>query len=269
MLSGGPGCVHYLADRRQTPRGMRTWCPEPRGVGRSGGGPHNLRQAVADLEAVRRAAGIEGWVVAGHSWGSDLAVRYALDHPERVRAVVGIAGHGLHKDRYWKQAYESSTLAHYVAMRVLDVPSAFALALWVGVVSQFVPTVGTYLAGALPVLVALVYEPVNALWLLGFIVLYQQFENYVLQPRVTATTLDMHPAVAFGAVIAGAALLGPTGALLAIPVTATVQGFAGAYIRRYEVRPEAAVTPDPPTPARRLGPCLTHIADLLRLRRQP
>ncbi|WP_067653838.1 AI-2E family transporter [Nocardia harenae] len=160
----------------------------------------------------------------------------------------------------------ASTLAHYVVMRVLDVPSAFALALWVGVVSQFVPTVGTYLAGALPVIVALVYGPTTALWLLGFIVLYQQFENYVLQPRVTATTLDMHPAVAFGAVLAGAALLGPTGALLAIPVTATVQGFAGAYIRRYEVRPEAAVTPDPPAPARTLR---TRLTELLRQDRQP
>ncbi|MFI6867955.1 AI-2E family transporter [Nocardia sp. NPDC050406] len=128
-----------------------------------------------------------------------------------------------------------STLAHYVAMRWLDLPSAFALALWVGVVSQFIPTVGTYLAGALPVVVALGQAPRTALWILLFIVLYQQFENYVLQPRITASTLDMHPAVAFGAVLAGAALFGATGALLAIPVTATAQAFIGAYVRRYEV----------------------------------
>ncbi|MEV6277528.1 AI-2E family transporter [Nocardia sp. NPDC051832] len=140
-----------------------------------------------------------------------------------------------------------STLAHYVALRVLDVPSAFALALWVGVLSQFIPTVGTYLAGALPVIVALVNSPTTALWILGFILLYQQFENYVLQPRITATTLDMHPAVAFGAVLAGAAILGPTGALLAIPVTATVQAFAGAYIRRYEVKTDIDdIPPEPP-----------------------
>ncbi|MGY1977107.1 AI-2E family transporter [Nocardia gipuzkoensis] len=129
----------------------------------------------------------------------------------------------------------ASTLAHYVVLRILDVPSAFALALWVGVVSQFIPTVGTYLAGALPVIVGLVHGPSTALWILGFILLYQQFENYVLQPRITATTLNMHPAVAFGAVLAGAAMVGPTGALLAIPVTATVQAFSGAYIRRYDV----------------------------------
>ncbi|MBF6218752.1 AI-2E family transporter [Nocardia abscessus] len=146
----------------------------------------------------------------------------------------------------------ASTLAHYVVLRILDVPSAFALALWVGVVSQFIPTVGTYLAGALPVIVGLVHGPSTALWILGFILLYQQFENYVLQPRITATTLDMHPAVAFGAVLAGAAMLGPTGALLAIPVTATVQAFSGAYIRRYDVQTDVEADLDRTgTPKRR------------------
>ncbi len=145
----------------------------------------------------------------------------------------------------------ASTLAHYALLRMLDVPSAFALALWVGVVSQFIPTVGTYLAGALPVIVGLVHGPSTALWILGFIVLYQQFENYVLQPRITATTLDMHPAVAFGAVLAGAALLGATGALLAIPVTATVQAFSGAYIRRYNVEADVEADLDGTGPPKR------------------
>ncbi|WP_312884413.1 AI-2E family transporter [Nocardia barduliensis] len=145
----------------------------------------------------------------------------------------------------------ASTLAHYALLRTLDVPSAFALALWVGVVSQFIPTVGTYLAGALPVIVGLVHGPSTALWILGFIVLYQQFENYVLQPRITATTLDMHPAVAFGAVLAGAALLGATGALLAIPVTATVQAFSGAYIRRYDVEADVEADLDRTGPPKR------------------
>ncbi|HVX43170.1 MAG TPA: alpha/beta hydrolase [Mycobacteriales bacterium] len=107
VLSGGPGCVHYLENDSIAPRGMRAWYPEPRGVGRSEGGPHDLAQAVADLETVRRDAGVESWVVLGHSWGCDLAVRYALDHPDRVRSVAGIAGHGLHKDRTWSAVYES------------------------------------------------------------------------------------------------------------------------------------------------------------------
>ncbi|MFF4159145.1 AI-2E family transporter [Streptomyces sp. NPDC001678] len=128
-----------------------------------------------------------------------------------------------------------SGIAHYVLLQVLGVPYAVALAIWVGLVSQFVPTIGTYLAGALPTLLAFTVDPWYAVWVLGFVVVYQQFENYVLQPRITARTVAVHPAVAFGSVIAGAALLGAVGALIAIPATATLQAFLGAYVKRYEV----------------------------------
>jgi predicted PurR-regulated permease PerM len=128
-----------------------------------------------------------------------------------------------------------SAVAHFVLLQVLGVPYAPALGLWVGVVSQFVPTVGTYLAGALPVLIAFTRDPWDALWVLVFVVAYQQFENYLLQPRITAATVAIHPAAAFGSVIAGAALLGAVGALVAVPAAATLQGFVSAYVRRYEV----------------------------------
>lgn len=128
-----------------------------------------------------------------------------------------------------------STVAHGVVFEVLGIPYAPALAVWVGVVSQFVPTIGTYLAGALPMLVALTVNPLDALWVLAFVVVYQQVENYLLQPRVTARTVEVHPAVAFGSVIAGAALLGAVGAVIAIPAAATLQGFVSTYVKRYEV----------------------------------
>jgi predicted PurR-regulated permease PerM len=76
---------------------------------------------------------------------------------------------------------------------------------------------------------------VDGVWVLGFVIVYQQIENYLLHPRITARTVDVHPAVAFGSVIAGAALLGAVGALIAIPAAATLQGFVGTYVRRYEV----------------------------------
>lgn len=108
VLSGGPGCVNYLERDDLAPQGARAWFPEPRGVGRSGGGPHDLAKAISDLEMIREAAGVESWTVLGHSFGSDLAIRYALDHPHRVRAVVGVAGHGLHSDRSWSEIYSAS-----------------------------------------------------------------------------------------------------------------------------------------------------------------
>ncbi|GAA1441514.1 AI-2E family transporter [Nocardiopsis tropica] len=125
--------------------------------------------------------------------------------------------------------------AHYAVLVVLDIPFAFALALWVGVLSQFIPTVGTYIGGAVPVLVALLVGVWPAVWVLVFVIVYQQFENYLLQPRITAKTLDMHPAVAFGSVLAGVAILDAPGALLALPMGASLQAFLSTYIRRYEV----------------------------------
>lgn len=134
-----------------------------------------------------------------------------------------------------------SGAAHYVLLEYLDVPYAPALAVWVGLVSQFIPTIGTYLAGALPMLIAFTVNPWYALWVLVFVVIYQQFENYVLQPKLTAKTVDIHPAVAFGSVIAGTALLGAVGALIAIPAVATLQAFLGAYVKRYDVTDDPRV----------------------------
>lgn len=107
VLTGGPGNVQYLEQDHLAPRGFRSWYPEPRGVGRSGGGPHSMQRGIADLEAIRCSAGLSSWIVVGHSWGSDLAVRYAVEYPESVAAVVGIAGRGAQRDRTWSEEYEA------------------------------------------------------------------------------------------------------------------------------------------------------------------
>ncbi|MEU1188622.1 AI-2E family transporter [Streptomyces sp. NPDC005859] len=134
-----------------------------------------------------------------------------------------------------------SGVAHYVLLEALGIPYAPVLAVWVGVVSQFIPTIGTYLAGALPMLIAFTVSPLYALWVLIFVVVYQQFENYMLQPKLTSKTVDIHPAVAFGSVIAGTALLGAVGALISIPAVATLQAFLGAYVKRYDVTDDPRV----------------------------
>ncbi|MGW0584497.1 AI-2E family transporter [Streptomyces sp. NPDC002920] len=134
-----------------------------------------------------------------------------------------------------------SGVAHYVLLEALGIPYAPVLAVWVGVVSQFIPTIGTYLAGALPMLIAFTVSPLYAVWVLVFVVVYQQFENYMLQPKLTSKTVDIHPAVAFGSVIAGTALLGAVGALISIPAVATLQAFLGAYVKRYDVTDDPRV----------------------------
>jgi predicted PurR-regulated permease PerM len=109
------------------------------------------------------------------------------------------------------------------------------MALWVGVVSQFLPVVGTYVAGVLPVVLSFVNNPASALFVIGFILVYQQVENYLFSPRITARTMELHAALAFGSAIAGAAVLGPVGAVLALPAAAMIQAIASEWGTRHEV----------------------------------
>jgi predicted PurR-regulated permease PerM len=128
-----------------------------------------------------------------------------------------------------------SGFATFVVLSILGVPFAVPLAIWMGLVSQFIPTIGTYIAMALPLLVALVGSPVDALILLVFFTAYQQVENYLLSPRITAKTMQLHPAVAFGCAIAGASIAGLIGALIALPVAAIVQAIVSSALDRHEV----------------------------------
>ena len=137
-----------------------------------------------------------------------------------------------------------SAFSTWIALAIVGVPYPVPLALWVGVVSQFVPVVGTYLAGFLPLLVALLDDPKTVIPVLAFIIVYQQIENYFLAPRVTARTMELHPAVAFGTVIAGTALIGPIGAVLALPAAAVIQAVFSAVIERHEVV-ESELTAEP------------------------
>jgi predicted PurR-regulated permease PerM len=128
-----------------------------------------------------------------------------------------------------------SALFTFAMMTILRLPFAIPLSIFVGLVSQFIPTVGTYIAAALPVLLALLHSPTKAIALLIFFVVYQQIENYLFAPRVTAHTMNMHAAVAFGSVIVGASLFGALGAFLAIPGAAILQALLWTSLSRYEV----------------------------------
>jgi predicted PurR-regulated permease PerM len=174
--------------------------------------------------------------------------------PSRQREVL--RAWGLAVDRTAGYLYSrcllaaASTVAHGLFFWLIGVPYGLALGLWVGVVSQFVPTIGTYIAGVLPAVVALATDPIDLLWILLFMTVYQTLENYVLVPPLTAKSLSIHPGVAFASVIVGAAILGPVGALLALPATASIQAFASAYVRSYEVVDQPPAAPRGGRPSR-------------------
>jgi len=122
----------------------------------------------------------------------------------------------------------------------IGLPYWLPLAIWTGVVAQFVPTIGTYIAIILPVLVGLLSDkPVTGVIALVWALLYQQVENLTIEPRISAKAVDVNPAVSFGAVLLGAALFGVAGAFLAVPVVAMMLALLDIYGKRYELATDA------------------------------
>ena len=134
-----------------------------------------------------------------------------------------------------------SAFIHWIAFQSLGTAAPVALAIWVGLISQFIPVIGTYIAGVLPILVTFIDSPVKALAVILVIILYQQLENFLISPRITARTMEIHPAISFGSAIAGAALLGPVGAVLGLPVAAMAVALASAYGDRHELIDNALI----------------------------
>ena len=108
LLSGGPGCCDYLGPVAQLlDQAYRVIRFEQRGCGRSpADGQYDLTTAVEDIERVRRHYGVERWIAGGHSWGANLALVYAMTYPERVQALVYIAGTGIHDNRHWSEEFQ-------------------------------------------------------------------------------------------------------------------------------------------------------------------
>lgn len=105
LCHGGAGLWDYLqpvAEALTPVARVHRW--EQRGCGRSQRtGPYSIARYLADLEFLRRYFGHERWLVAGHSWGAGLALRYALAHPERTLGVLYVSGTGF--GQAWRYAY--------------------------------------------------------------------------------------------------------------------------------------------------------------------
>ena len=118
-------------------------------------------------------------------------------------------------------------LAAIVALLVIGVPYAIPLGMWAGV-ADLIPQVGSYL-GAIPaVLVALTKGPGYGIIAVAYFIAYQQFENYVLAPRVYQNSIDLSPAAVVVSTLIGGSLAGFAGALLALPV-AVLASFIPMY----------------------------------------
>ncbi|MCC2321384.1 AI-2E family transporter [Cellulomonas xiejunii] len=111
-----------------------------------------------------------------------------------------------------------------IGLAVVGVPLVIPLSVLVFLLA-FVPLVGATVAGILAALVALVaLGPIQALFVVAIVVVVNQIEGDLLQPVVMGRSLRLHPLVILVALTAGTVLAGITGAVLAVPIAASLWG---------------------------------------------
>ncbi len=109
-----------------------------------------------------------------------------------------------------------------ISLLLMGVPFAVPLAAWAGL-ADLIPQVGSYLGAVPAIIVAFFASPMLGVAVLVYFVLYQQFENYFLVPKVMKDAVDLSPAAVIISTLVAGSLQGFAGALLALPIAATIK----------------------------------------------
>ena len=170
-------------------------------------------------------------VAGGHRWReAALARRPPREADAARRAIDRMAGA---VGGYVGGALLQGTvagIASFVVLAILGVPGALPLAV-VMALADLIPLVGATLGAVIVGAVTLFsdFPTVTIIWAV-FAIAYQQFENYVVQPRIQSRAAALDPFIVVVAALFGGALLGVLGALLAIPTAAVIQVAAREYL---------------------------------------
>ena len=191
---------------------------------------------------------------SARGWLDAFADRY---RPERARWIKRLYDRiGATVGNYVAGALLQATIAGVLAwimLMVLGVPYALPLAVVVFLL-DLVPLVGATLGAIIVGVVTLFSDfPIDTIVWVIFSVVYQQVENTVIQPRIQARAVAVHPLVVLISVLFGSTLFGVLGALLAIPVAAAIQITIREYVA-FRNTPAEDLPPDsepaPPLEAR-------------------
>jgi predicted PurR-regulated permease PerM len=189
-------------------------------------------------------------VAAGPRWIEGFVRAQRPEHAERIERTLRRIANAI--GNYVGGALLQATiagLASFIVLTILGVPFAGPLAVVV-FVFDLIPVVGATIASALVAIVAaFVNFPIALIVWVVFAIVYQQVENYVIQPQIQKRATKIEAFIVLVAVLFGSTLFGVLGAILAIPAAATLQ----IAIHEYrEYRREALAAEEEaggPTPA--------------------
>jgi predicted PurR-regulated permease PerM len=136
----------------------------------------------------------------------------------------------------------------FIVLTILGVPFAVPLAVMMSFFG-LIPLVGATIGGVLILIVTLFTDFPSATIIYGaFLIFYQQLENNVLQPFIFKRTVNVPPLAVIVAILAGSALLGVVGALVAIPIAAAVQIVIKEFFGGETALSASVILPDDPPP---------------------
>jgi predicted PurR-regulated permease PerM len=167
-------------------------------------------------------------------------IRIAFDH--MGKAVGAYVGGAL------AQATVAAVAA-YIVLIILQVPFAAALAIII-FFADLVPLVGATIGALLVGIVTIFadFPTATIVWVI-YSVIYQQIENTLIQPQIQKRAVNVHPFIVLVAVLFGSTLLGVLGALVAIPVAASVQiAIREWWAYRHDQSMNELIAPGTPTP---------------------
>jgi predicted PurR-regulated permease PerM len=167
------------------------------------------------------------------------AARRALDG--MMSAVAGYIGGAL------LQAFCAGFTA-FLLLVILGVPSPFALGILMALF-DLIPLVGATIGAVIVGVATLFADPplTTIVWTI-YAIAYQQFENYVIQPRIQSRAATLDPFIVVISAMFGGALLGVVGALLAIPVAAAIRVALIEWVSFRRELAAATATSSSPTP---------------------
>jgi predicted PurR-regulated permease PerM len=184
---------------------------------------------------------------SGRGWLDFMAMRRGEHEGEWLRRLMDRIGRavGNYVAGALGQALIAGVLA-WIVLLILGVPYAGSLAVVIFIL-DLVPLVGATLGAIVVGIITLFNDfPTDTIvWIIWSIV-YQQLENSVIQPRIQARAVQVHPFVVLTSVLFGSTLFGVIGALVAIPVAAAIQISIFEYFRFRQLTREPEEPPVPP-----------------------
>ncbi len=119
----------------------------------------------------------------------------------------------------------------FIPLVILNVSYPIAL-MFVVFICGLIPLVGHSIGAVIVTTITLFHSPLAAIIILAYYILYQQIENYVIQPRLQANNTDMSPLLVFMSVIIGVSFNGLIGGLVAIPIAGCIRILALDFLER-------------------------------------